>query len=132
MEMRSNSRKRTYSVGEQVMYEELRKRINYVSHMVGRQVLRVEMRSKLLNPKWAKAMADQGSGGAYEISQRMTTMIGWGGTTGFAEKWAFDQAAETYALDADMAAKLQKANPQACIRTHIDTYRQIYLARCRC
>lgn len=47
--------------------------------------LRMEYRSKLLNPKWAKAMANQGSGGAYEISQRMTAMIGWGGTTKFAE-----------------------------------------------
>ena len=72
------------------------------------------MRSKLLNPKWAKAMSEQGSGGAYEISQRLTTMIGWGGTAGFAEDWAFDQAAETYALDSEMSAKLQKANPQVC------------------
>lgn len=47
--------------------------------------LRMEYRSKLLNPKWAKAMAAQGSGGAYEISQRMTAMVGWAGTAGFAE-----------------------------------------------
>lgn len=39
-------------------------------------VLRLEYRSKLLNPKWAKAMAAQGSGGAYEISQRMTAAVG--------------------------------------------------------
>jgi magnesium chelatase subunit H len=55
-----------------------------------------------------QAMADQGSGGAFEISQRMTAMIGWGATTGFAEKWVFDQAADTYALDQDMADKLCK------------------------
>ena len=55
-----------------------------------------------------QAMADQGSGGAFEISQRMTAMIGWGATTGFAEKWVFDQAAESYALDQDMADKLRK------------------------
>lgn len=34
------------------------------------EVLRLEYRSKFLNPKWAQAMASQGSGGAYEISQR--------------------------------------------------------------
>jgi magnesium chelatase subunit H len=39
-------------------------------------VLRIEYRSKMLNPKWATAMAAQGSGGAYEISQRMTALIG--------------------------------------------------------
>ncbi|QCS49637.1 magnesium chelatase subunit H [Picosynechococcus sp. PCC 11901] len=76
-------------------------------------VLRMEYRSKLLNPKWAEAMADQGSGGAYEISQRMTALIGWGGTVDFQDQWVYDQAAETYALDAAMAQKLREANPEA-------------------
>ncbi|CAM9969609.1 unnamed protein product, partial [Discosporangium mesarthrocarpum] len=75
--------------------------------------LRMEYRTKLLNPKWAEAMSKQGSGGAYEISQRMTAMIGWSGTSGFAEEWVYDGAAETYALDEEMAAKLRKANPEA-------------------
>lgn len=33
------------------------------------EVLRLEYRSKLLNPKWRDNMLAQGSGGAYEISQ---------------------------------------------------------------
>ncbi|MBO9999578.1 MAG: magnesium chelatase subunit H [Cyanobacteria bacterium SID2] len=77
------------------------------------EVLRLEYRSKLLNPKWANAMADQGSGGAYEVSQRMTALMGWAGTADFREGWVYDQAADTYALDAEMAAKLRKANPEA-------------------
>ncbi|CAL8470018.1 g9560 [Coccomyxa elongata] len=77
------------------------------------EVLRLEYRSKLLNPKWAEAMANQGSGGAYEISQRMTAMVGWGATADFREDWTWDQAAETYALDPAMAEKLRKNNPQA-------------------
>lgn len=76
-------------------------------------VLRMEYRTKLLNPKWAKAMADQGSGGAYEISQRMTAMIGWAGTTDFTDNWVYEQAVDTYALDEEMANKLRKANPEA-------------------
>ncbi|MEM9220154.1 MAG: magnesium chelatase subunit H [Cyanobacteria bacterium P01_F01_bin.150] len=76
-------------------------------------VLRMEYRTKLLNPKWAEAMSNQGSGGAYEISQRMTALIGWGGTTGFKDNWVYDQAAGTYALDAEMAEKLRQANPEA-------------------
>ncbi|MBO1351250.1 MAG: magnesium chelatase subunit H [Hormoscilla sp. GUM202] len=76
-------------------------------------VLRMEYRTKLLNPKWAEAMADQGSGGVYEISQRMTALIGWGGTANFTEGWVYDQAAETYALDGQMAEKLREANPEA-------------------
>lgn len=77
------------------------------------QILRMEYRTKLLNPKWAKAMAAQGSGGAYEISQRMTAMIGWGATTDFQEDWTWDQAATTYALDPEMAKTLKDSNPQA-------------------
>lgn len=76
-------------------------------------VLRMEYRTKLLNPKWAEAMAEQGSGGAYEISQRMTALVGWGGTTGFQDNWVYDQAADTYALDEAMAKRLREANPEA-------------------
>ncbi|PSM50918.1 magnesium chelatase subunit H [Chroococcidiopsis sp. CCALA 051] len=76
-------------------------------------LLRMEYRTKLLNPKWAEAMANQGSGGAFEISQRMTALIGWGGTADFTDDWVYDQAADTYVLDAEMAEKLRKANPEA-------------------
>ncbi|MEG4530879.1 magnesium chelatase subunit H [Microcoleus sp. D2_18a_D3] len=76
-------------------------------------LLRLEYRTKLLNPKWANAMANQGSGGAYEISQRMTALIGWGGTADFTDSWVYDQAADTYALDEEMAKKLREANPEA-------------------
>jgi magnesium chelatase subunit H len=77
------------------------------------ELLRMEYRTKLLNPKWAEAMAAQGSGGAYEISQRMTAILGWGGTTHFKDDWVYAQAAETYAFDAEMAERLRKANPEA-------------------
>ena len=60
----------------------------------------------------AQAMAAQGSGGAYEISQRMTAMLGWGATVNFQEDWTWDQAAQTYALDPAMAEQLRRNNPQ--------------------
>jgi magnesium chelatase subunit H len=77
------------------------------------ELLRLEYRTKLVNPKWAEAMAAQGSGGAYEISQRMTALVGWGGTTHFKDDWVYDQAAQTYALDKAMADRLRQANPEA-------------------
>lgn len=76
-------------------------------------LLRMEYRTKLLNPKWAEAMANQGSGGAYEISQRMTALMGWAGTADFKENWVYDQAADTYALDPEMVERLRQANPEA-------------------
>jgi magnesium chelatase subunit H len=76
-------------------------------------LLRMEYRTKLLNPKWAEAMAEQGSGGVYEISQRLTALIGWGGTADFQDQWVYNQSADTYALDSEMAEKLRRANPEA-------------------
>jgi cobalamin biosynthesis Mg chelatase CobN len=75
--------------------------------------LRLEYRSKLLNPKWAEAMAAQGSGGAYEISQRMTALVGWSSTAGFQDQWVYDGAVERYVLDEKMAQKLMDNNPEA-------------------
>jgi magnesium chelatase subunit H len=43
----------------------------------------------------------------------MTALIGWGGTANFRDDWVYDQTADTYALDAEMAAKLREANPEA-------------------
>jgi len=76
------------------------------------EVLRLEYRSKFLNPKWRDSMLKQGSGGAYEISQRMTAMIGWAATAQV-DNFVFDQAAERYALDEEVAKKLQRSNPEA-------------------
>ena len=75
-------------------------------------VLRLEYRSKLLNPKWRDAMLNQGSGGAYEISQRMTAMVGWAATAQV-DNFVFDQAAERYALDEEVSKQLQRTNPEA-------------------
>lgn len=75
-------------------------------------VLRLEYRSKLLNPKWRDAMISQGSGGAYEISQRMTAVVGWAATAQV-DNFVFDEAAQRYALDEEVAKKLQKSNPEA-------------------
>jgi len=77
------------------------------------ETLRLEYRTKLLNPRWAESMASQGSGGAYEISQRMTALIGWGATTEFAEQWVYDGSYETYVEDEKMRERLRQANPEA-------------------
>ena len=77
------------------------------------EVLRLEYRSKLLNPKWRDAMLQQGSGGAYEISQRMTAIIGWAATADAIDNFVFDQASDRYTTDEGVAELLQKSNPEA-------------------
>jgi len=75
--------------------------------------LRLEYRTKLLNPRWAEAMVAQGSGGAFEVSQRMTALVGWGATAKFQEAWVYDQGVEQYVFDEEMAEKLRRSNPEA-------------------
>lgn len=76
-------------------------------------VLRIEYRTKLLNPRWASAMAAQGSGGAFEIAQRFQALVGWGGTTGYADDFVYDEGYARYVDDEVMAQQLKKANPAA-------------------
>lgn len=75
-------------------------------------VLRMEVRTRLLNPKWAERMLDSGAGGAFEVSSRMTALIGWGGTTGYGDDFVFEQAAERYVLDEQNRQKMCKS-PEA-------------------
>lgn len=77
------------------------------------EILRIEYRSKLLNPKWRDAMLAEGSSGANAISQRMNVLLGWAAITAHVDNFVFDQAAERYIFDKDVTAQLQKANPEA-------------------
>ena len=75
--------------------------------------LRIEYRSKLLNPKWFEGMLNHGHSGASEISNRVTYMLGWDAVTKSVDDWVYKKTAETYALDPEMRERLAKVNPQA-------------------
>jgi magnesium chelatase subunit H len=75
-------------------------------------LLRIESRSKLLNPRWYEAMLAHGHSGAAEIGNRFTHLVGWA-AVGNVDNWVFDDAASTFVLDEAMRARLEKANPQA-------------------
>lgn len=77
------------------------------------QVLRVEYRTKLLNPKWYEGMLRHGHNGAAEIANRFTYMLGWSATTGAVDSWVYDRAAETFVLDDELRGRLEAANPAA-------------------
>lgn len=77
------------------------------------QVLRMELRTRLLNPKWAEKMIENGAGGAFEVSTRMTALVGWGGTANYGDDFVFEQAAERYVLDEKMRDKLRSSSPEA-------------------
>jgi len=77
------------------------------------KALRVEYRSKLLNPKWFEGMMKHGHSGATEISNRVTYMLGWDAVTKSVDDWVYKKTAETYALDPEMRERLAEANPEA-------------------
>lgn len=77
------------------------------------EVLRMELRTRLLNPKWADKMLENGAGGAFEVSTRMTALIGWGGTANYGDNFVFEQAAERYVLDKRNKERLCENSPEA-------------------
>ncbi|MCS7059884.1 MAG: magnesium chelatase subunit H [Anaerolineae bacterium] len=77
------------------------------------KVLRMEYRSKLLNPRWYEGMLQHGHSGAAEIGNRFTYMLGWDAVSNSVDDWVYTQAAHTFALDPTMRERLSQANPQA-------------------
>jgi len=77
------------------------------------QTLRVEYRTKFLNPKWYEGMLRHGHNGAAEIASRFTYMLGWSATTGAVDQWVYDEAARTFVLDDTMRTRIEALNPAA-------------------
>ncbi|GAB4213193.1 MAG: magnesium chelatase subunit H [Roseiflexaceae bacterium] len=76
-------------------------------------LLALEARSKLLNPRWYEGMLAHGYAGAAEIGSRFTYLLGWGAVGDSVAPWIFEAAAATFVLDEAMRQRLEQANPQA-------------------
>jgi magnesium chelatase subunit H len=77
------------------------------------ELIQIEARSKILNPRWYEAMLSHGFAGAAEIGNRFTYLLGWGATSGAVAKWVYDDAAATFVLDEAMRQRIEAANPRA-------------------
>lgn len=77
------------------------------------QMVRLETRAKVLNPKWFEAMLAHGSEGVQEIEARVKNTYGWSATTDAVEGWVYQGVAETYLLDDTMRDRLARLNPNA-------------------
>lgn len=77
------------------------------------QMVRLESRAKLLNPKWYDAMLKHGYEGVAEIETRVSNTYGWSATTNAVEGWVYNDIAETFLLDDEMKDRLSTANPHA-------------------
>jgi magnesium chelatase subunit H len=77
------------------------------------QMVRLETRAKLLNPRWFEAMLSHGSAGVREIEARVSNTYGWSVTAQAVEGWAYQGIADTFLLDTEMRDRLTQLNPHA-------------------
>ncbi len=76
----------------------------------------IEMRTRMLNPKWYEGMLDHGYEGVRQIEAHVTNTMGWSATTGQVQPWVYKQLSETFMLDPAMRDRLAKLNPTASAR----------------
>ncbi|MEA2331699.1 MAG: cobaltochelatase CobN [Thermoleophilaceae bacterium] len=70
-------------------------------------------RARVANPRWIASMIRHGYKGAAELSATVDYLFGYDATTGVAEDWMYEQVAERYLLDADVADFMARSNPWA-------------------
>jgi len=83
--------------------------------------VRLDARTKLLNPKWYEGMLSSGYEGVREIQKRLTNTMGWSATAGAVDGWVYDEANATFIDDPDMAkrrAPAPAARGGACLDAH--------------
>ncbi|MGO9762800.1 MAG: cobaltochelatase subunit CobN [Solirubrobacteraceae bacterium] len=83
-----------------------------VSRTLAEETRRV-FRARVANPRWIASMIRHGYKGAAELSATVDYLFGYDATAGVAEDWMYEQIAERYLLDADVAAFMSRSNPWA-------------------
>ncbi|KAA6426638.1 MAG: magnesium chelatase subunit H [Trebouxia sp. A1-2] len=76
------------------------------------ETVRLDARTKLLNPKWYEGMLNSGYEGVREIQKRLTNTVGWSATSGQVDNWVYDEANTTFIDDDDMQKRLMDMNPK--------------------
>jgi magnesium chelatase subunit H len=74
------------------------------------ETVRLESRTKTLNPKWYEGMLRHGFSGVAEIEHHVTNTFGWSATAEAVDKWIYDEVARTFVLDEEMLARLSELN----------------------
>ena len=77
------------------------------------ETLRLEVRTKLLNPRWYEGMLAHGFEGAEEIRKRLDYTFGWSATVDAVPGWAYEEAHRTFIADASLRERLRDANPHS-------------------
>jgi magnesium chelatase subunit H len=77
------------------------------------ETVRLESRSKTLNPKWYEGMLNHGFRGVAEIESHVSNTFGWSATADAVDDWIYTEVAKTFVLDEAMLERLSTLNPHS-------------------
>merc|ERR1712228_385253 len=77
------------------------------------EIVRLDARTKLLNPKFYKGMLASGYEGTREITKRLRNAMGWSATAGAVDNFVYEDANDTFIKDEAMQKRLLETNPNA-------------------
>ncbi|WP_017317746.1 magnesium chelatase subunit H [Mastigocladopsis repens] len=77
------------------------------------ETVRLDARTKMLNPKWYEGMLSHGYEGVRELSKRLVNTMGWSATAGAVDNWIYEDANETFIKDEAMRQRLLNLNPHS-------------------
>jgi magnesium chelatase subunit H len=85
------------------------------------ETVRLDARTKLLNPKFYEGMLASGYEGTREITKRLKNTMGWSATAGEVDNFIYEDANDTFIADEAMQQRLMETNPNA-FRDMITTF----------
>jgi len=77
------------------------------------ETIRLDSRTKLLNPKWYEGMLKSGYEGVRELSNRLNYTLGWSATSGQVDNFVYEETNETFINDEEMRKRLMDLNPNS-------------------
>jgi magnesium chelatase subunit H len=77
------------------------------------ETIRLDSRTKLLNPKWYEGMLNSGYEGVREVAKRLNFTLGWSATSGQVDNFVYEEANETFINDPEMRKRLMELNPHS-------------------
>eukprot|EP00929_Paragymnodinium_shiwhaense_P075372 TRINITY_DN3852_c0_g1_i1.p1 TRINITY_DN3852_c0_g1~~TRINITY_DN3852_c0_g1_i1.p1 ORF type:complete len:1473 (+),score=434.92 TRINITY_DN3852_c0_g1_i1:77-4495(+) len=83
--------------------------------------VRLDSRTKLLNPKFYEAALKGGYEGVREITKRMRYTFGWSTTAGAVDNFVYEDSNETYITNEDVRNRMMEKNPEA-LRDMVSTF----------
>ncbi len=77
------------------------------------ETVRLDARTKLLNPKWYEGMLNHGYEGVRELSKRLVNTMGWSATADAVDNWVYEDVNTTFINDPEMCQRLMNLNPNS-------------------